>query len=149
MNNEIATFIDTLCITGLNMAIHRCKTADRKLKNVVIIENSVKFVDRKSWSVDEKLYRSCKTRQERTSSRRSDTHEQCVLAFLLGKQLLLRSVPLALSRIEHHGKLVKTKSDRLLLIVIGLLFDLNVVSSSVSSSWLRHRVEDGTYFQVL
>jgi hypothetical protein len=26
---------------------------------------------------------------------------------------------------------------------------LNVVSSFVSSSWLRHRVEDGTYFQVL
>ncbi len=69
------------------------------------------------------------------------------LSCLLG-QRLLRSVPLALSRIEHHGKLVKKKSDRLLLIVIGLLFDLNMVSSSVSSSWLRHRVEDGsTYFR--
>jgi hypothetical protein len=46
------------------MAIHRCKTADRKLKNVVIIVNRVKFVDRKSWSVDEKKYRSCKTRED-------------------------------------------------------------------------------------
>jgi hypothetical protein len=35
------------------------------------------------------------------------THEQCVRAFLLGKQRLLRSVSLALSRIEHHGKLVE------------------------------------------
>ncbi len=85
-------------------------------------------------------------RQERTRSRRSNTQEQCVRAFLLG-QRLLRSVSLALSRIEHHGKLVKTKSDRLQLILIGLLFDLNVVPSSVSSSWLRHRVEDGTYFR--
>jgi hypothetical protein len=86
-------------------------------------------------------------RQERTRSRRSNTQEQCVRAFFLG-QRLLRSVPLALSRIEHHGKLVKKKGDRLLLIVIGFLFDLNVVSSSVSSSWLRHRVEeDGTYFR--
>ncbi len=75
------------------------------------------------------------------------THTSSVFELSCWGRRLLRSVPLALTRIEHHGKLAKKKSNRLLLIVIGFLFDLNVVSSSVSSSWFRHRVEDDTYFR--
>jgi hypothetical protein len=75
------------------------------------------------------------------------THTGAVCSSFLAGAAFVEIVPLALSRIEHHGKLVKKKSDRLLLIVIGFLFDLSVVSSSVSSSSLRHRVEDCTYFR--